>query len=77
MGVHYTTIRKIIKASKRNGSLKLPAHRAGLPGKERTRHACAPKPLRKGIIPHPNLLPEEERDYSPSPQSSPLKGEDD
>ena len=24
------------------GKLKLPAHRAGLPGKERTRHDCAP-----------------------------------
>jgi hypothetical protein len=32
-------------------NVKLPAHRAGLPGKERTKHVRAPKPLRNGIIP--------------------------
>jgi hypothetical protein len=36
--------------------VKLPAHRAGLPGKERTRHDCALEYLRKDII-HPHLCP--------------------
>ncbi len=43
--------------------VKLPAHRAGLPGKEKTRHDCAPEYLRSRIIhPHPNPLPSRERE---------------
>jgi len=42
--------------------LKLPAHRAELPGKEMTRHG-APGYLRRRIIhPHPNPLPSRERE---------------
>jgi len=43
-------------SSKSGPNVKLPAHRAGLPGKERTRDDRAPKYLRKGGV-HPHLCP--------------------
>ena len=60
-------MKKSLYSSRIPSEVKLPAHRAGLPGRERTKHECAPQYLRKGVFTLTSVLsdppPKGEEDY--------------